>query len=283
MGQEIVSRESPKELGGRRRLSLYEDILFVLKNNIGTEVVEGIKLNTPIEIEEHLSAEAFSKMKKLRLLKIGYEQPPQDLIRSPVQLPQGLSYLSNELRAIDWHGYPLKSMPANFQPNKLVELRMHYSNIKQLWKGIMILNELKLIDLSDSQNLIEIPDLSGVPNLKQLILQRFVDYRLGIKDVTFTVVDYRFGIDDVKEVGVFANDDGLGNKVTISDESDDVTISDESDDEFGFSDEGDRENRGSRVTTIINKIEKVGIFITMFINKMEKVILEDRGVGNKGS
>ncbi|KAL4600360.1 hypothetical protein ACB092_11G193500 [Castanea dentata] len=171
MGQEIVSRESPKELGGRRSLSLYEDILFVLKNNIGTEVVEGIKLNTPIEIEEHLSAKAFSKMKKLRLLKIGYKQPPQDLIRSPVQLPQGLSYLSNELRAIDWHGYPLKSMPASFQPNKLVELRMHYSNIKQLWKGIMILNELKLIDLSDSQNLIEIPDLSGAPNLKQLILQ----------------------------------------------------------------------------------------------------------------
>ena len=101
-------------------------------------VVEGIKLNTPIEIEEHLSAEAFSKMKKLRLLKIGYEQPPQDLIRGPVQLPQGLSYLSNELRAIDWHGYPLKSMPTSFQPNKLVELRMHYSDIKQLWKGIMV-------------------------------------------------------------------------------------------------------------------------------------------------
>ena len=34
MGQEIVSQESPKELGGRRRLSLYEDVLFVLKNNI---------------------------------------------------------------------------------------------------------------------------------------------------------------------------------------------------------------------------------------------------------
>ena len=85
-----------------------------------------------------MSAEAFSKMKKLRLLKIGYKQPPQDLIRGPVQLPQGLSYLSNELRAIDWHGYPLKSMPTSFQPNKLVELRMHYSNIKQLWKGIMV-------------------------------------------------------------------------------------------------------------------------------------------------
>ena len=95
-------------------------------------------LNTPIEIEEHLSVEAFSKMKKLRLLKIGYEQPPQDLIKGPVQLPQGLNYLSNELRAIDWHGYLLKSMPTRFQPNKLVELRMHYSDIKQLWKGIMV-------------------------------------------------------------------------------------------------------------------------------------------------
>ena len=77
-------------------------------------------------------------MKKLRLLKIGYEQPPQDLIRGPVQLPQGLSYISNELRAIDWHGYPLKSMPTSFQPNKLVELRMRYSGIKQLWKGIVV-------------------------------------------------------------------------------------------------------------------------------------------------
>ena len=85
-----------------------------------------------------MSAEAFSKMKKLRLLKIGYEQPPQDLVRGPVQLPQGLSYISNELRLIDWHGYPLKSMPTSFQPNKLVELRMHYSDIKLLWKGIMV-------------------------------------------------------------------------------------------------------------------------------------------------
>ena len=36
---------------------------------------------------------------------------------------------------------------------------------------LVILNKLKLIDLSDSQNLIEILDLSGVPNLKQLILR----------------------------------------------------------------------------------------------------------------
>ena len=55
-----------------------------------------------------------------------------------VKLPQGLNYLSNELRIIEWHGYPLSSMPANFQPNKLVELKMHCSGIKRLWNGIMV-------------------------------------------------------------------------------------------------------------------------------------------------
>ena len=102
----------------------------------------------PVDKNERLSAEAFSKMKNLRFLEIGYVEPPKGFNRGHVQLPQGLSYLSNELRVIDWHGYPLKSMPTNFQPNKLVELRMHCSGIKQLWKGIMVRFSLILICIS---------------------------------------------------------------------------------------------------------------------------------------
>ena len=83
---------------------------------------------------ECLSVEAFSKMKILRFLKIGYVEPPQGNNRGLVQLPQGLIYLSNEYCIIDWHGYPLKSMPTNFLPIKLVELRMHCNGIKKLWK-----------------------------------------------------------------------------------------------------------------------------------------------------
>ncbi|KAL4625506.1 hypothetical protein ACB092_05G031400 [Castanea dentata] len=49
MGQEIVLRESPKEPGRRSRLWIYEDVIYVLKNNTGTEVVEGIMLNLPIQ------------------------------------------------------------------------------------------------------------------------------------------------------------------------------------------------------------------------------------------
>ncbi|XP_075648647.1 TMV resistance protein N-like [Castanea sativa] len=119
MGQDIVRRKSPKEPSKRSRLWSYEDVLHVLTSNAGTEVVKGIMLNMPIEAKERLSAKAFSKMKILRFLKIGYVYPPRDCIRGPIML-----------------------------------------------------NELKLIDLSDSQNLIEIPNLSEALNLKQLILQR---------------------------------------------------------------------------------------------------------------
>ena len=95
-------------------------------------------VNIPIQKVEHLSAEAFSKMKILRFLKIGYVEPQQGHNRGHVQLPEGLIYLSNELRIIDWHGYPLKSTPTNFQPIKLVELRMRCSGIKKLWKEMMV-------------------------------------------------------------------------------------------------------------------------------------------------
>ena len=54
---------------------------------------------------------------------------------SNVHLPEGLSFLSNKLRMMEWHDYPLKSMPNSFQPDNLVELIMPRSHIKQLPEG----------------------------------------------------------------------------------------------------------------------------------------------------
>uniref|UniRef100_A0A2N9HD22 ADP-ribosyl cyclase/cyclic ADP-ribose hydrolase n=1 Tax=Fagus sylvatica TaxID=28930 RepID=A0A2N9HD22_FAGSY len=159
LGKEIVCGDPPKEAGGRSRLWTTEDVLHVLKDITGTKLVKGIFLNSP-QKEMHLNAEAFSEMKNLRLLKI-----------NNVKLPEGLNYLSSELRFIHWDGYPLASIPTSFELEKLVELHMHCSLIKQLWKGTKNLNKLKLIDLSDSRNLIETPDFTGVPYLKELILR----------------------------------------------------------------------------------------------------------------
>ena len=74
----------------------------------------------PDEEEEELNAESFSKMNKLRLLKI-----------CKVRL-SCLSYLSNELCWLEWHDYPLESLPNSFQPGELVELIMHRSCLQQL-------------------------------------------------------------------------------------------------------------------------------------------------------
>jgi hypothetical protein len=59
-----------------------------------------------------------------------------------VHLCQGLTYLPNKLRAIDWPGYPLKSLPMGFSPDKLVELNMPCSYIKEIWKGKKVRSSL---------------------------------------------------------------------------------------------------------------------------------------------
>ena len=74
----------------------------------------------PMDKNEPLSAEVFSKMKKLKFLKIGCELPLRGFNEGHVQLPKGLSYLPNELRVIDWYRYPLKSMPTNLDRKSVV-------------------------------------------------------------------------------------------------------------------------------------------------------------------
>ena len=44
-------------------------------------------------------------------------------------------FLSNNLIDLYWDGYPSKSLPSNFHPEKLVELNLCFSRLKQLWEG----------------------------------------------------------------------------------------------------------------------------------------------------
>ncbi|KAH9781786.1 ADP-ribosyl cyclase/cyclic ADP-ribose hydrolase [Citrus sinensis] len=102
----------------------------------------------------------FSQMTNLRLLKI-----------SNVQLPRGLEYLSNRLRLLDWRRYPLKCLPSNLQLDEIVEFKMCYSRIEELWKGFKPLNMLRVLKLSHSENLMKTPDFTKVPNLEVLNLE----------------------------------------------------------------------------------------------------------------
>ncbi|XP_050135380.1 TMV resistance protein N-like [Malus sylvestris] len=160
LGWEIVRRECSEDPGKRSRLWLPKDIIHVLVNNEGTLAVEGIFLNLPKQEVVHVNVDPFSKMCKLRLLKI-----------SNVFFSGSIKYLSNELQLLEWHAFPFSSLPSNFQSDKLVELHMHSSLIKQLWRGNKRWSMLKSIDLSDSLYLIATPNFIEVPNLEKLVLQ----------------------------------------------------------------------------------------------------------------
>ncbi|KAB1227785.1 Protein SUPPRESSOR OF npr1-1, CONSTITUTIVE 1 [Morella rubra] len=118
-------------------------------------------------------------MKKLRILKIGNRDIQgnfceiHDILSTLEWCGDPLKSLpTNELRLLELWGYPFQSLPTSFLPNNLVQLRMCHSRIKQLWMGCNVsLGNLKGIDLSGSEELIEILDFSGVPNLERLELQ----------------------------------------------------------------------------------------------------------------
>ncbi|KAL1146128.1 hypothetical protein V6Z11_A11G350400 [Gossypium hirsutum] len=162
MGRKIVEEKCVDEPGKRCRLWKERDVHHVLTKNTATEVIEGMIIDNKRESSKmlNLSADTFSKMKNLRLLKVLCLSNCDDL-----------KYLSNELRLLDWIGYPLRYLPSSFQPNNLVALFLPYSHVKQLWKGNRFLYKLKMMNLKGSQNLIKTPDFTTASNLEILILE----------------------------------------------------------------------------------------------------------------
>ncbi|KAJ6861093.1 hypothetical protein NC651_037235 [Populus alba x Populus x berolinensis] len=96
-------------------------------DNTGKEKIEAIFLDMPEIKEAQWNMEVFSKMSRLRLLKI-----------NNVQLSEGPEDLSNKLQFLEWHSYPSKSLRAGLQADELVELHMANSSIEQLWYGCKI-------------------------------------------------------------------------------------------------------------------------------------------------
>ncbi|KAJ6379554.1 hypothetical protein OIU76_016238 [Salix suchowensis] len=156
----------------------FECSCFLANDNTGK--IETIFLEMPRAKEAQWSMKAFSKMTKLRLLKI-----------HNVDVSEGPEYLSNELRFLEWHAYPSKSLPACFQPDELIELCMSCSSIEQLWyeRNMNCLRELRLdgtaitelpssfnrlaglvlLNMSSCKNLESIPSsISGLKSLKKL-------------------------------------------------------------------------------------------------------------------
>ncbi|MED6181379.1 hypothetical protein PIB30_018886 [Stylosanthes scabra] len=167
LGRSIVREKSPKEPRKWSRLWNLKDLSHVLRENKEAENLEGIVLPRLFLRDR----KELSKMTTLRVEALTQMSHLKLLILREVNFSGYLDFLSNELGYLYWEDYPLTSLPSSFQPNKLVQLILHYSNIKELWDGIKDLHNLTRMELCYSKNLVKIPNLSQAPNLERLDLK----------------------------------------------------------------------------------------------------------------
>ncbi|KAI9120067.1 hypothetical protein K1719_009036 [Acacia pycnantha] len=131
-----------KEMG---RQVVRDESLNGPKGAVGSETIEGITLNLSKVEDMCLSPQAFCSLPNLKFL---------DFHRN--------CNFDEE--------FPLKSLPAKFKAEHLVEIIMPYSNSTKLWDGVQNLMNLRKIDLDGSKDLIELPDLSKAKHLAEVYL-----------------------------------------------------------------------------------------------------------------
>ncbi|KAL6183565.1 hypothetical protein ACLB2K_044976 [Fragaria x ananassa] len=133
MGRAIVWSKSPQDPGKRCRLWDDADATDVLRNKSGSEAIEGLTLKMlTSDAKASFSTKAFSKMKRLRLLKLNH-----------VQLSGGYKFFSNKLCWLCWHGFPLKSVPKDFSLQNVVAMDLQYSKLIHLWEDSRLLEKLE--------------------------------------------------------------------------------------------------------------------------------------------
>uniref|UniRef100_A0A2N9FDV1 AAA+ ATPase domain-containing protein n=1 Tax=Fagus sylvatica TaxID=28930 RepID=A0A2N9FDV1_FAGSY len=155
MGWQMVRRECAIEPGKRSRLWLLEDVNNVLTENMGTEAVQGIVLDLPIQKEAHWNPEAFLKMFNVRLLKI-----------QNVQLPHGLTHFPSALRFVEWNGTP----DFTGVPN-LVRIDLEgCTNLVEVHPSIGVLRRLIFLNLKDCKCLRSLPNKIEMESLEILML-----------------------------------------------------------------------------------------------------------------
>nr|GFA27127.1 NB-ARC domains-containing protein [Tanacetum cinerariifolium] len=158
---EILRKKSHIYGGIHFAIKNFQDIVEVLlskpKESSTIRIINQEKVDMDDSINDPY---CFSIMRRLKFLRI-----------SNVRFPQGLSYLSNDLRILEWFECSLKSLPSNFKPTHMYELEMCYSQLETLWEKHLVLPNLRSIDLSFSKDLIKIPDLTSTPKLVKLNLE----------------------------------------------------------------------------------------------------------------
>ncbi|KAF3576494.1 hypothetical protein DY000_02033647 [Brassica cretica] len=149
-----------------------EKVVAALVHGEGTEQTECISLHTcEMTCALSLKKSVFELMYKLKFFKI-YKHVND--IESRLQVTKDDDYLCMpcNLRLFHWDAFPLTTLPLKAGSYFLVELNLRYSNLETLWNEKLDFENLKKLDVTGSKNLKQLPDLSDVKNLEELILEQ---------------------------------------------------------------------------------------------------------------
>ncbi|XP_042491904.1 disease resistance protein L6-like isoform X3 [Macadamia integrifolia] len=164
LGKEIIRQENVKVPGVRSRLWSHKEVLDVLDKSAGTDKVEGLCIDFGGNLGSQccLMSEGFTKMTKLRLLRVDYAHFAPDFIPS-----------FSELVWLRWKGCPREFTLTKLQPVNLVVLDLSYSFVTNNWMGwkyIKVAKNLKVLNLAECQYLFRTPELAN-HRLEVLILE----------------------------------------------------------------------------------------------------------------
>ncbi|KAI3776580.1 hypothetical protein L1987_46366 [Smallanthus sonchifolius] len=164
MARRMVLEESPTNPAKRSRVWCNEESYNLLRLGMGSETIEGLALDMRLLGEEKhktpmaFDADSLAKMDNLKLLQLNY-----------VELFGSYDDFPEDLRWLCWHGFPLGTLPSELFMGNLVAIDMSYSKL-ELFEPPMVIRPLKILNFKDSHSLVEIHNISRLPNLETLIL-----------------------------------------------------------------------------------------------------------------
>ncbi|MFS7917421.1 putative TIR domain, P-loop containing nucleoside triphosphate hydrolase [Helianthus anomalus] len=161
MARNIVRKDS-KDPAEHSRVWRHDECKTLLRNGDGSKKIEGLVLMMPNETQGMGSNEAFKtssliKMKNLKFLHLANVKLTGTYKNFP------------DLRWLKWDKCYLKTIPAGLLTNCLVALHMRLGDLEE-FNPPMVLNSLKLLDLSWSYKLVSICNLHRLPKLVVLDL-----------------------------------------------------------------------------------------------------------------
>ncbi|XP_048136643.1 disease resistance protein RPV1-like [Rhodamnia argentea] len=160
LGRAIVREENFKDPRERSRVWNHQEALSILKQKEGSRKIEALSLGNRGDVLTH---DEVANLRNLRFLE-----------GNGVFLVGDFTNLLPNLRWFSWRWCPHEFVATNFHPTNLVVLDLSHSSVSEKWIGwnqINVASKLKVLDLSNCENLMRTPDLSTLVSLERLILE----------------------------------------------------------------------------------------------------------------